>query len=173
MHQIRPQLLKDAGRDLLQETDYRKALGCFATGVTIVTTLDQEGAPVGLTVNSFNSVSLSPALILWSLKRSSGNLQNFLNCKSFCVNVLSEDQADLATQFAASGVEKFDGVRWRNSAGGVPRLNECTAFFDCAMYGHHNGGDHEIFIGEVMEFGSRASRPPLMFVNGEFTSLHS
>lgn len=163
----------DTGSDLLQETDYRKALGCFATGVTIVTTLDQQGSPVGLTVNSFNSVSLSPSLILWSLKRSSGNLQNFLNCSSFCVNVLSEDQADLAIQFATSNVEKFDGVKWRESTGGAPRLNECTAFFDCALFKHYDGGDHEIFIGEVIEFGSRASRPPLMFVNGEFTSLHN
>jgi len=158
---------------LLQETDYRKALACFATGVTIVTTLDGDLEPVGLTVNSFNSVSLSPPLILWSLKRSSGNLQNFLNCQSFCVNVLSEDQADLARQFAASHVEKFDGVKWRKSLGGAPRLNECTAYFDCRLYGHHDGGDHEIFLGEVREFGSRASRPPLMFVNGEFTSLHT
>ncbi len=165
--------MNDAGNDILQETDYRKALGCFATGVTIVTTLNHDGAPVGLTVNSFNSVSLSPALILWSLKRSSGNLQNFLNCTSFCVNVLSEDQAELATQFAASNVEKFDGVKWRKSASGVPRLNECTAFFDCSLYNHYDGGDHEIFIGEVQEFGSRASRPPLMFINGEFSRLGS
>lgn len=156
---------------MLQETDYRKALACFATGVTIVTTLDRQGLPVGLTVNSFNSVSLSPALILWSLKRNSGNLDNFLNCQSFCVNVLSEDQEDLAVQFSTSGIEKFDGVRWRESTSHAPRLNECTAYFDCTHYRHYDGGDHVIFLGEVKEFGSRDFRPPLMFVNGNFTSL--
>lgn len=155
---------------MLQETDYRKALACFATGVTIVTTLDGDGVPVGLTVNSFNSVSLDPALVLWSLKRTSSNLQNFLNCQSFCINVLSEDQMDLAMQFATSGIEKFDGVKWRHTPSRAPRLNECTAYFDCRLYDHHDGGDHVIFIGEVQEFGSRASRPPLMFVNGEFAS---
>ncbi len=156
---------------MLQETDYRKALACFATGVTIVTTLDGAGLPVGLTVNSFNSVSLDPALILWSLRRTSHNLENFLNCTSFCVNVLSEDQEDLARQFAATNIEKFDGVKWRHTPSNAPRLNECTAYFDCKLYGHHDGGDHVIFLGEVQEFGSRASRPPLMFVGGEFTSL--
>lgn len=156
---------------MLQETDYRAALGCFATGVTIVTTTDAAGQPVGLTVNSFNSVSLSPPLILWSLRHSSGNLQNFINCQAFCVNVLSYDQVDLARQFAAAGVEKFDGVKWRDTASGVPRLNLCTAYFDCTLYQHFDGGDHEIFLGKVTEFGSRASRPPLVFVGGEFTSL--
>ncbi len=156
---------------MLQEIDYRQALSCFATGVTIVTTLDQSGAPIGLTVNSFNSVSLSPALILWSLKRSSGNLDNFLNCQSFCVNVLSEDQQGLAEQFATSGIEKFDGVKWRESTSHAPRLNDCTAYFDCTHYHHFDGGDHVIFLGEVREFGSRASRKPLIFVNGEFGSL--
>ncbi len=156
---------------MLQETDYRKALGCFATGVTIVTTLDGGGRPVGLTVNSFNSVSLDPAIILWSLRRTSSNLQNFLECRSFCVNVLSEDQEDLARQFAVSSQEKFDGVKWRHAPSSAPRLNDCTAYFDCRLFGNHDGGDHVIFLGEVEEFGSRASRPPLMFVNGEFTSL--
>ncbi len=155
---------------MLQETDYRKALSCFATGVTIVTTLDGEGTPVGLTVNSFNSVSLDPALVLWSLKRTSSNLENFLNCSSFCINVLSQDQEKLALQFATSGIEKFDGVEWRHAPSRAPRLNNCTAYFDCSLYDHHDGGDHVIFVGEVHEFGSRASRPPLMFVGGNFAA---
>ncbi len=158
---------------MLQETDYRKALACFATGVTIVTTLDGEGRPAGLTVNSFNSVSLDPALILWSLRRTSSNLLNFLKCRSFCVNVLSEGQEDLARQFATSDIEKFDGVKWLHAPSSAPRLNDCTAFFDCRLFGRHDGGDHVIFLGEVQEFGSRASRLPLMFVNGEFTSLNT
>ncbi len=156
---------------MLQETDYREALASFATGVTIVTTLDEKGQPIGLTVNSFNSVSLSPPLILWSLKRSSGNFENFLNCHSFCVNILTESQEALANHFASREDNNFSEINWQPTTRGTPRLEGSATWFECRRKNNFDGGDHLIFVGEVSEFSHNSNRQPLLFVNGTFTGL--
>lgn len=150
---------------------FRQALGSFATGVTIVTTRDQVGNDVGLTVNSFNSVSLQPALVLWSLAHSSHKLmQAFCAAEHFAVHILAADQEALSNLFASGGADKFAGLPLTRGVGGVPLLGGCAARFECRVAQRHAGGDHEIFIGEVLAFED-FSRAPLLFHGGQYAAL--
>ncbi len=144
---------------------FRAALGRFPTGVTIVTTRAGDGRPVGVTVNSFNSVSLEPPLVLWSLQRASVSLGAFEAAGRFAVNVLRIDQIDLSNRFASPVPEKFNGVRWSWSADDIPLLDGCVARFECRTRAVHDGGDHVIFIGEVERFDV-AGGQPLIFCDG-------
>ena len=145
----------------------RAALGQYATGVTVVTTLDAEGRPAGLTVNSFASVSLEPPLVLWSLAQTSACMQAFKACSHFAVNVLAADQVELSNRFALAGYDKFAGVTWTPGVGGVPLLDGCCARFECRSHAHHAGGDHTIFVGRIERF-MRADVPPLLFHGGRY-----
>lgn len=145
----------------------RTALGQYATGVTVVTTLDAEGRPVGLTVNSFASVSLDPPLVLWSLAASSACMQAFKSCAHFAVNVLAVDQVEVSNHFALAGYDKFAEVVWTPGLGGVPLLDDCCARFECGSHSYHSGGDHTIFIGRIERF-ERFERPPLVFHGGRY-----
>ena len=153
-----------AGIDAKQ---FRNALGAFTTGVTIVTTCDREGNNVGLTVNSFNSVSLDPPLVLWSLARSSASLDAFLNSEYFAVHILAADQEQLSNLFAQRGADKFAGLTLEHGHGNVPLLGGCSARFECRRAFRYDGGDHEIFIGEVLTF-EHFERPPLVFQGGKY-----
>jgi len=146
---------------------YRNALGCFATGVTIITTRRPNGEYVGLTANSFTSVSLDPPLILWSLDRRANSLPAFEESLHFAVNVLAKGQADLSTRFAKAGENKFDGLKLQQGIGGVPLLDGCAARFQCKSEFRYWGGDHIIFIGRVEAFDS-CGHPPLLFVRGRY-----
>lgn len=148
----------------------RTALGAFATGVTVVTTLDPEGRAIGLTVNSFNTVSLEPPLVLWSLSRASPNLEAFLRAGHFAVNVLAADQQALSERFARRGADKFAGLDWREGLGGAPLLPGCCAILECRNETQHPGGDHLIFIGRV-EGCSRSGEAPLVFHGGRYRQL--
>ncbi|MEM9383752.1 MAG: flavin reductase family protein [Pseudomonadota bacterium] len=148
----------------------RDVLGTFATGVTVVTTRDEAGDPIGITVNSFTSVSLSPPLILWCLGRESAALQAYRNASHFAVNVLSEKQQALATHFASKRTDKFtdlggviDGIA------GVPLLANCIGQLQCATRQAHDGGDHVILLGEVLAMKESAGKP-LLFHRGRFTA---
>jgi 3-hydroxy-9,10-secoandrosta-1,3,5(10)-triene-9,17-dione monooxygenase reductase component len=149
----------------------RQALGSFATGVTIVTTRDRAGNDVGLTVNSFNSVSLEPALVLWSLAHSSQNLLAAFNESGyFAVHILAAEQEALSNLFASRGADKFAGLTLTRGAGGVPLLEGCAARFECRTAQRIAGGDHEIYIGEVLAF-ENCQRPPLLFHGGQYAAL--
>ncbi len=148
----------------------RNALGRFATGVTIITTVDAQGAPVGLTANSFNSLSLDPPLVLWSLRRSSPNLPSFSQASHFAVNVLGEGQLDLSRRFAAPGDDKFAHGAWATGEGGVPLLSGCAAVFECERVAQQDAGDHVLFIGRVRAL-SEAALPPLLFQAGHYRLL--
>ena len=150
----------------------RHALGNFATGVTIITTVDGEGAPVGLTVSSFNSVSLDPPLILWSLDRRALSLPVFHAAPYFAVHVLCNMQMDLSNRFAKSGIDKFEGVTFERGIGNVPILSGCSAVFQCATVHRYPGGDHIIYVGEVKEYVSEP-REPLIFHGGRYARLAS
>lgn len=152
----------------MDTASFREALGHFATGVTIVTASGPSG-PVGLTVNSFSSVSLDPPLVLWSLKKSSSCIEVFSSCEHFCVHVLSIDQVELSKQFAKRNTDKFAGVSHNTGVGGAPLLDNCCARFECETRHQYEGGDHVIFVGEVVRFDSE-SRPPLLFHGGVFHS---
>ena len=146
---------------------FRSALGAFATGVTIVTTRDADGKDVGLTANSFNSVSLEPPMVLWSLAKSARSLPAFLAATHFAVHVLAADQEELSLRFAARGAEKFAGLDLERSAAGVPLLRGCSARFQCRTAFRHEGGDHVIFVGAV-ELFDHSERPPLVFHGGRY-----
>lgn len=147
---------------------FRDALGAFATGVTIVTTRDAQGRDVGLTANSFNSVSLDPPMVLWSLAKSARSLPAFLAATHFAVHVLAADQEELSLRFAARGVEKFAGLDLERGAAQVPLLRGCSARFQCRTAFRHEGGDHMIFVGAVDSF-DQSDRPPLIFHGGRYT----
>lgn len=143
----------------------RSALGSFATGVTVMTTLRPDGSPVGLTVNSFASVSLDPPLVLWSLAARSPSLAAFRAAGHFGVNVLAADQQALCGRFARPAADKFAGVDWAPGACGVPLLAGCVATFECRSAFNNWGGDHVIFVGHVERFAT-AERPALLFHRG-------
>ena len=141
---------------------FRAALGSFATGVTVITTRAADGSPVGLTANSFNSVSLDPPMVLWSLAKKSHSLAAFSRCSHWAVHVLAADQEELSGRFARSGTDKFSGLEVGSGIGGVPLLAGCAARFQCQSTFQHEGGDHLIFVGEVTAF-DRTERAPLVF----------
>jgi 3-hydroxy-9,10-secoandrosta-1,3,5(10)-triene-9,17-dione monooxygenase reductase component len=147
--------------------EFRRALGAFATGVTIITTRTAEGQPMGLTVNSFNSVSLNPPLVLWSLANTSMSLPAFRAAPHWAVHVLATDQEELSARFARRGEDKFSGLDTESGVGGVPLLRGCTARFQCRTAFQYDGGDHIIFLGEVLSF-DRSEAPPLVFHGGRY-----
>ncbi len=146
---------------------FREALSAFATGVTIVTTQNLAGQDIGITANSFNSVSLEPPLILWSLSRRAMSLAAFLGSEHFAVHVLAADQDALSHRFATQGADKFDGLPLRRGASGVPLFDDCSARFECRKAFTYDGGDHMIFVGEVLHFQD-FQRPPLIFHAGRY-----
>lgn len=151
----------------------RDALGCFATGVTIITTMDEQGEPIGLTANSFTSVSLDPPLILFSLAKKSVNLNVFEQAGKFAVNVLHIGQQPAAGRFASPVEKRFDGVDWALATeGGSPILASALASFDCETYAVHEGGDHLIFVGKVNRAWYEPNRDPLLYFRGRFRRLH-
>ncbi|MEM8694964.1 MAG: flavin reductase [Pseudomonadota bacterium] len=148
-------------------TEFRSALGSFATGVTIVTTAEDSANPVGVTASSFNSVSLDPPLVLWSLAKKSLSLEAFRNAGHFAIHVLSCHQEELSNAFARSGADKFAGVDWQSGALGSPLFDEFAARFECKTVHQYAGGDHIIFVGEVIAFDKR-DHAPLVFHGGGY-----
>lgn len=152
---------------MIDSRQFRDALGHFATGVTVVTTLDAERQPVGVTVNSFSSLSLDPPLILWSLAKKSYSLAAFESHPAFAIHVLAGDQQDLSNRFARAGTDKFAGLTTDEGFGGVPLLKGCAAVFQCSTEFRYDGGDHLILVGRVQAFATE-ERPPLLFYRGRY-----
>jgi len=151
----------------------REALGCFGTGVTIVTTSDRAGEPIGFTANSFTSVSLDPPLILFSLSRRSANLDIFTEAGRFAINVLHIGQQPLANRFAQRGEARFAGVDWSiRSENGSPILGGTLASFDCSQHAVYDGGDHLIFVGRVHHAWFEPHRDPLLYFRAKYRRLH-
>jgi 3-hydroxy-9,10-secoandrosta-1,3,5(10)-triene-9,17-dione monooxygenase reductase component len=146
---------------------FRDALGSFATGVTIVTTRNAAGEDIGLTANSFNSVSLDPPMVLWSLAKKSLSLRAFIESGYFAVHVLAATQEDLSLTFATRGADKFAGQAVTRGLGDVPLLPGCSALFQCRTAFTYEGGDHVIFVGSVESF-AHFNRPPLVFHGGRY-----
>lgn len=145
----------------------RDCLGHFATGVAVVTTLDEAGGRVGLTVNSFTSVSLDPPLILWCLDRGSDSRQLFSKDRTFAVNVLAADQLALARRFSDVMTDRFEGVETMEGQAGLPLLAGAAAIFECAVEEVHGGGDHIIILARVRRSLEKGG-PALMFHQGAF-----
>ncbi|HXP98069.1 MAG TPA: flavin reductase family protein [Telmatospirillum sp.] len=150
---------------------FRNALGCFPTGVTIVTTLGNDSLRVGVTVSSFTSVSLTPPLILFCLDDRHSGLEAYRQCGHFAINVLSEDQRALSVQFSSRKHDKWKGVAFENWSSGVPILDDCVANFECALVDVRDGGDHRIFIGRVERMRYSETAKPLVYCRGGYAEL--
>lgn len=149
------------------QREFRNALGRFATGVTVITTLGADGKPEGLTANSFSALSLDPPLVLWSLDKGSFLLPIFERCECFTINVLAAGQRSLSDRFARAGTDKFAGVPWKAGLGGTPVIDGCLAHFECHAEARHEGGDHVIYVGRVARF-SYGGGEPLLFAAGRY-----
>jgi flavin reductase (DIM6/NTAB) family NADH-FMN oxidoreductase RutF len=148
----------------------RQVLGVFPTGVTVMTTCAEDGRFVGVTVNSFNSLSLNPPLILWSLSRRSGSLGPFLAAKHFAVNVLAQDQVAVSRRFASRAIDKFQDVEVEVGLDGIPLIAGCAAYIECRTWSSQAAGDHELFIGRVQRVQA-SGRPPLVFAAAGYFSV--
>lgn len=154
----------------IDPTELRRALGCFPTGVAVVTTLGSGGVPLGITVSSFNSVSMDPPLILWSLTKEASSLAAFKSHGAFAVNVLSADQEPLCRRFASQAGDRFAGLPWRPGVDGIPVLEGAVAVFECRNWAVYPGGDHEIFLGQVVRY-DHWDTVPLVFGKGRLSPL--
>lgn len=150
--------------------ELRRAFGLFATGVAVVTARDPDGAPLGMTINSLVSLSLSPALLLWSLAKRSRNHSAFLSASHFAIHVLEEGQHALCRQFAGLPEDRLRGVALEYGITGVPLLSRYLARFECRTCLHHDGGDHSIVIGRILDVRRNPGRP-LLFFQGDTAFL--
>ncbi|MEP5155364.1 flavin reductase family protein [Planktotalea sp.] len=148
----------------------RDVLGCFATGVAVVTSVGDEGKPVGMTINSFSSVSLDPPLVLWSIGLETPSRSAYAAHPSFAINIMCAQSKELSLHFARPSEDKFAGIDWRPGIDGVPVLDAALATFECTVEDRIVSGDHEIFIGRVMSMGQREA-DPLLFHRGKFAHL--
>ncbi|MBT7777927.1 MAG: flavin reductase family protein [Rhodospirillales bacterium] len=148
--------------------ELRFAFGNFATGITIVTSLDADGEPLGITANSFSSVSLDPPLVLFSVDRGAYSLEAFQISRRFAINILSTDQEDMSNRFAKASVDKWSGVDFETWETGCPILTGSLASFDCRTWQTYDGGDHVIFVGEVEQMSLNTGLEPLLFFRGRY-----
>jgi flavin reductase (DIM6/NTAB) family NADH-FMN oxidoreductase RutF len=154
--------------------NFRKASGLWATGVSIVTTSDQQGTPYGLTMNSVTSLSLDPPLYIVNVDSGSDTLAPMLATQSFCINVLTSAQQELSNRFAKKGEGKFAGVEYTSGTTGAPRLDGCLMSIECRISAVHPGGDHQIVVGEVIEILSADDRHgarPLLYFGGRYANV--
>ncbi|MCP1121243.1 flavin reductase family protein [Robbsia andropogonis] len=145
--------------------DFRRALGRFATGVTVVTTSGNGSMPIGMTCNSFTSLSLDPPLVQWSIAKNSRNYTVMCAANHFAVHVLEAGQSELCHQFSARDIDRFANVRLETGLHGLPLLNNYHARFECEMYARHEAGDHTIVVGRVLRV-SHNEGDPLIFYCG-------
>ena len=147
---------------------FRRALGNFATGITVITATSPDGQRVGVTANSFNSVSLDPPLILWSIEKSSSSYAIFEAASHFAVNILAADQVNLSNHFAKRSNDKFAGISFKDGLGNAAILLSCAAVFQCKRHNIVDGGDHWILIGKVVSFDDNG-RSPLVYHQGSYS----
>jgi flavin reductase (DIM6/NTAB) family NADH-FMN oxidoreductase RutF len=151
--------------------ELRASFGCFATGVTIVTAPTGSGPPIGMTVSSFNSVSLEPPLVLFSIAHSARSLPELRKAPGFAVNVLAVDQVELSNRFARQADDKWAGVSYESGLHGAPLFDGAAGIFECEPHAIHEGGDHDIFVGLVVRHRSDPQAMPLIFHRGGYREL--
>ncbi len=156
----------------IDQKAFRRALGNFATGVTIITTRASDGTNIGVTASSFNSLSMDPPLVLWSCIKDTPSCVVFESATHFAVNILASDQMEMSNRFARQQADKFDGVEWDKGIGGVPIFPDCAGRFQCEAYDKLDGGDHWIFVGRVIAFDD-FGRSPLCFHQGSYSMVFS
>ncbi len=159
--------LGGAGASAFDTSRFRQVLGHFCTGIVVVTASDQRG-PVGLTCQSFCSVSLDPALVLFCPSRASTSWPRIKAVGHFCANILAEDQEAVGRVFATRGADRFAGIGWKTGISGAPVLNDVLAHVDCRLEAAYDGGDHEIAIGRVVDLAMDHEGRPLLFFRGGY-----
>lgn len=152
--------------------EFRASLAMFATGVTIVTARTADGSLVGLTASSFNSVSLEPPLVLWSLSQAASSMAAFSTGSHYAINILAADQKELAERFASKRADRWDGVAFEEGVAGAPLLAGAAASFECFNRSRYQEGDHVIFVGEVEHCSHRSGAAPLLYHGGKFYTEH-
>ena len=166
------EVAEERTRPVVEPALFRQLLGCFPTGVAVITTRTPDGRPAGLTCNSFSSVSLEPPLVLFSLRNASRLRDTFLGAESFAINILAERQDALSGRFASSKIEdKFEGVGWQPGLLGMPLIDDCLASFECSVFARHEAGDHTVFIGEVRHMAAGGGDHALVFYKGAYMML--
>ncbi|SDL14476.1 flavin reductase family protein [Streptomyces indicus] len=157
--------------DISQE-EFRATLGRFTTGVVAVTALrERDSVPVGLAVNSFTSVSLAPALVLFCVSKGSTSWPQIRTADHFCINILGEHQQDLSSRLATRDTDKFRGVRWTATPGGAPVLDGAIGWLECSVETEYEAGDHDVIISRVHVLSSRDDGAPLVFYRGSYGRL--
>jgi len=155
---------------LTAKRQLRNAFGQYPTGVTVITATARDGRKIGLTANSFASLSLDPPLVLWSIDKTSPSCADFANAAYFAINVLAEDQIELSRRFSRPSPDKYAGVACREGIGGTTVLDGCSACFVCRNLMQYEGGDHLIFIGQI-EHVEAHGHAPLVFHHGQYGSV--
>jgi flavin reductase (DIM6/NTAB) family NADH-FMN oxidoreductase RutF len=168
-----PTSSRQASSPRFSTQEFRASLGMFATGVTIVTARTPDGALVGLTANSFNSVSLSPPLVLWSLSKAASSMAAFSTGSHYAINILAAGQKELAERFASRREDRWKDVLFTQGECGAPLLADAAATFECFNRSRYEEGDHVIFVGEVERCSHRAGASPLLFHGGKFYTEHA
>ncbi|MFC6333177.1 flavin reductase family protein [Paenibacillus septentrionalis] len=158
---------------MIEATVWRQTMGKFATGVTVITTLDADGNPLGMTANAFTSLSLTPPMVLICVDNSSTTLAQLIGSRKFCVNILSSDQEAISRQFAKKGgPEKFEGVSYSSGLLGLPVLEGCLTSVECELSERYEGGDHMILLGSALHiYQAPYPAEPLIFYEGKYRSL--
>jgi flavin reductase (DIM6/NTAB) family NADH-FMN oxidoreductase RutF len=169
---LSPATRRHASRPSFSPQEFRASLAMFATGVTIVTARTAAGELVGLTANSFNSVSLNPPLVLWSLAQAAGSMAALSTGSHYAINILAADQIELAERFASRREDRWKGVVFSDGECGAPLLSGAAATFECFNRSRYEEGDHVIFVGEVERCSHRAGAAPLLFHGGRFYTEH-
>ena len=155
------------------ERQFRDALGAFATGVAVITGTSEQGERLGMTVSSFNSVSISPPLVLFSVAHRAHSFAAWSGMRNYAVNILSQQQEDVSNRFARPLGDKWSGLIVLDGKTGLPVLPNALAVFECEAYAHYDGGDHEIFVGRVLTFrvSPHKQEEPLIFYGGRYRRL--
>jgi len=154
--------------------EFRNALGCFATGVTVVTARRPDGTPIGITANSFSSVSLDPPLVLWCIDKTSDTFADFEAAEQFAINVLSAEDMNVSNEMARSGRSALDEhIQGTGEVTGLPVVETALATFECDVEHRHAGGDHVILVGRVLNFTASTDGDPLLYFRGKYaTAAH-
>jgi len=151
--------------------ELRRCLGSFVTGVTVMTALDEDGNLVGMTANSFTSLSLDPPLIVWSLRLNSSSMPIYKKAHRFVVNILAQDQIDISNRFSKSAPDRFNGIPFKTGIAGVPLIDGCASYLECKLEASYPGGDHLLFVGRVERI-QLSERKPLAFGGGRYMVVH-
>ena len=151
--------------------DFRHCMGRFSTGVTVITTIIENKIPCGMTINSFTSLSLDPPLVLFNVDKNAHNHDNFANCKSFTVNILSEEQADISQRFAHPSTLDWNKINYTNNINDTPKIDGCIAYIACTKEQIYAGGDHSIIIGRVTDMNIASEENPLIYFKGKYRKI--